>query len=95
MGLDQNTLQLVFNVVLITGVTSLAVMCHLLRQDNKKLTLKARFREQQERYISTRLGRESESAPALAEPSAQPDIRQFVARRSQEWNKVSDARSTS
>ncbi len=92
MGHDQSTLQLLFNVVMITGVTSLAIICHLLRQDNKKLTLKARFREQQERYVSTRLGRETECVPALAEPIAHQDIRQFVARRSQEWNKVSDSR---
>jgi hypothetical protein len=92
MGLDQSTLQLVFNFVMITGVTSLAIICHLLRQDNKKLALKARFREQQERYVSTRRGHESECPPALREPAEHQDIRQFVARRSPEWNKVSDSR---
>ncbi|HSR06866.1 MAG TPA: hypothetical protein VLM42_06935 [Bryobacteraceae bacterium] len=92
MGLDQRTLQLVLNVVLVTGVTSLAIICHLLRQDNKKLALQARFREQQERYISARQGHESECMPALNVPVAHQDIRQFVARRSQEWNKVSDSR---
>ena len=94
MGLDQSALQLVCNVVVITGVTSLAVICYLLRQDNKKLTLKLRIRERQ-RYISTPrtngvapevLGHESECTPALKVPVGHQDIRQFVARRSQEWN---------
>jgi len=81
-----------FNVVMITGVTSLAIICHLLREDNKKLALKARVREQQERYTSTRLDRGSESMPAAPGPFAHQDIRQFVAGRSQEWSKVGDSR---
>ena len=91
MGLDQRTLQLMFNVVMITGVTSLAIICHLLREDNKRLALKARFGEQQD-YTSTRLAREPECVPAAPEPFAHQDIRQFVAGRSQEWSKVGDSR---
>ena len=92
MGFDQRTLQLMFNVVMITGVTSLAIICHLLREDNKKLALKARFREQQERYTSTRLDLESEYLPAAPQSFAKQDIHQFVADRSQEWSKLSDPR---
>jgi hypothetical protein len=95
MGLDQPALQLVFNVVMITGVTSLLVSCHLLWQDNKKLTLKLRLREQQQRYNSrppandtapAAQGHRAESVPTLQAPVGQQDIRQFVAGRSQEWN---------
>jgi hypothetical protein len=94
MGLDSTTLQLVFNVVMITGVTSLAAICHLLAQDKKKLTLNRRAGEQRARYVSNQRanevasevqGQEAERTPAVNVPVRHQDIRQFVAHRSQAW----------
>ena len=81
MGLDSTTLQLVFNVVMITGVTSLAAICYLLAQDKKKLTLNRRAGEQRARYVANQ--RANEVAPNAA--VRHQDIRQFVAQRSQVW----------
>src|SRR6266851_5281636 len=39
MQLNQQALQWLFNVVIITGFTSLVVLCYVLKQDNKKMTL--------------------------------------------------------
>lgn len=83
MGLDQSALQLVWNVVLITAVSSLAIICHMLRQDNKKLTVRAKLRDQ-ERAISARIDRDSQILAVHPELNAQQDIRQFVTRRSKD-----------
>jgi hypothetical protein len=38
MELDQPHLQLIFNVIAITAVTSLAAICYLLKRDNQELS---------------------------------------------------------
>jgi hypothetical protein len=94
MGLDQTALQLAFNVVMITGATCLALTCHLLRRENEELTLKLRVREPEENHISTPRAEKAATRMLDRKPACMPptiprdrqDIRQFVARRSQEWN---------
>jgi hypothetical protein len=75
-------LQLILNVVMLTGVTSLAGYCYLLKKENRKLA-----------GDRTAPGPEADpavvSAPWEAErveiPSAPVDIRSFAADRRTRW----------
>ena len=70
-------LQLIFNVVAITGVTSLASFCYLLRKDNRKLA------------AERKAGSNQVARPVLVERPAvihaDPDIRNFAAHRRAQW----------
>ena len=68
-------LQLIFNVVAITGVTSLASFCYLLRKDNRKLAAQRQAR-------STEVAR---PVPVEDIALADPDIRNFAAHRRTQW----------
>jgi hypothetical protein len=72
------TLQLLFNVVLITGALSLAAFCYLLRRANQQLSY-----ELEQRHAAQPPSAAPTAPPA--QPSTQQDIREFVAHRSQEW----------
>ena len=95
MGFDQRALQLLLNVVAITGVTSMALMWHLRRRDNKKLQVNLSLQKQQGPFVPVpaqtdhgpkELGGESEGcATRNTTPGGDQDIRQYVARRSREW----------
>jgi hypothetical protein len=97
MQLDLATLQLVVNVVMITGVTSLAVICHLLKRDNQKLTNELNVRCQQVPRITFQAAPkafmpeqdsqpEQECVAALHSlPIKHPDIRRYVAQRAHGW----------
>lgn len=85
MGFDQRALQMLFNVMVITGITSSALMCYLRRRDDKKLPafvpVPARVDEG-----AKELGGEAEGPAILnTTPRGDQDIRQYVARRSREW----------
>jgi len=70
-------LQLIFNVVAITGVSSLASFCYLLRKDNRKLAA--------ERQAGSK---EVARLVAVERPTvihADPDIRNFAADRRTHW----------
>jgi hypothetical protein len=95
MGLDQPFLQLILNVVMTTGATSLALFCHLLKRENQRLTAELHLQNEQGPSLSIpktqqKIGSEAGSAPVLNAGSPVPedaptDIREFVKRRSQGW----------
>jgi hypothetical protein len=78
--LDQPALQLILNVVMITGVTSLALICHLLKRDNQKLALELTLRREEDRRNPKIL-----TAQAAFVCSEHEDIRQYVAVRKHDW----------
>ena len=75
--MEPTQIQLAFNVVAITGVSSLATFCYLLKKDNRKLAagLKVETRPQESRTVSAR----------RTTPTAPQDIRRFAANRRAEW----------
>ncbi len=85
MGFDQRALQLLFNVMVITGITSSALMWYLRRRDDKKLPAFVPVPAQADEGAKE-LGSEAEG-PAIfnTTPRGDQDIRQYVARRSREW----------
>ena len=86
MELDQPTLQLIFNVVTITGVTSVALICHLRRRDKQKLAAELNLRQTRDRLHSEIVTVQTAPAASIPEQSAtHQDIREFVARRAQNW----------
>jgi hypothetical protein len=87
--MEPNQLQLVLNVVTITGVTSFAGYCYLLRKENRKLAAERRPDSESERRDN------HQSVPAVIEPATFPvtaidedirqDIRNFAAGRRSGW----------
>jgi hypothetical protein len=79
--MESTQLQLVFNVVTITGVTSLAGYCYLLKKENRKLTT--------EKADSHREAPKAEvvQAATTAANSLDQDIRTFAAGRRTRWVK--------
>ncbi|HXP84733.1 MAG TPA: hypothetical protein VN841_08445 [Bryobacteraceae bacterium] len=95
MELDQSKLQLILNVLMITGLTSLALICRLLRRDNQRLTAELHRRPERSRIplkVSTRKAAPNAGVPlhSVATPNTpsmlQHDIRQYVAQRMQSWS---------
>jgi hypothetical protein len=91
MGLDQPALQWLFNVVMITGFTSLAVLCYVQKEDNKRLTLELAQRGLRNEKLPIPM-KPSAAGPisedkigSKASPLEHQDIRHFVALRSQNW----------
>jgi len=100
MELDGPTLQLIFNVVMITAVTSLATFCCLLRRANKQLTSELNqprvFKSTFAEYgvdPGPRVDTAKEPSPNVPLPVAQ-DIREFVTHRSQAWRVASTGTPT-
>jgi len=95
MGLDQPFLQLILNVIMTTVATSLALICHMLKQENQRLTAELHLRNEQAPSLSIpkaqqEIGSEPGCAPVVnaAPPlhtDVRPDIREFVKLRSQDW----------
>jgi hypothetical protein len=77
--MEPTQLQLVFNVVAITGVTSLASFCYLLRQENRKLASRLTGEIRQEEP-----GNPVEVAHAVV-TSTEKDIRTFAADQRARW----------
>jgi hypothetical protein len=92
MGLDHPVLQWLFDVVMITGFTSLAVLCYVLKRDNKKLTLELAHGQLRQEHseitmmqpaVPDAMGGQNTQSKAL--PVEHQDIRHFVARRLPDW----------
>jgi len=86
MEFNQPQLQLIFNVIAITAITSLAVMCALLKQDKDKLATEINLRRN--RSLQSSKTPAAPPPPLLRVPApsgTQQDIRQFVAHRAQGW----------
>ena len=100
MGIDQPALQLILNVVTTTAATSLALICYLLKLDNQRLTAELHLRKEQAQSLPNlnaprKIGSETNCLPAPASNAVEPvhqNIREYVKRRSQDWNGVLDAR---
>jgi hypothetical protein len=94
MGFDQPALQWLFDVVMITGFTSLAVLCYALKQDNKKLALELaegqQLRDEHSEITTTQSAAPGSASEQKTDSKASPlehqDIRHFVARRSHHWS---------
>jgi hypothetical protein len=83
MELQDVNLQLIGNIVTITSFTSLALICGILKRDNDRLTAQLQHWRNQNK---TRAGIPARTASKVPETPQEPvDIRQFVARRSQNW----------
>jgi len=87
MGFDPHALQLLLNVVVITGVTSLTLLWYLRRRDHLRLRREdppastARTEPAVQGHATT------ECAPVVCDSAkGDQDIRQYVARRSPEWS---------
>ncbi len=85
VDLDQRNLQFLFNVISITGITSFAPICYLLKRDNRELMTKRNPpRELDERALMS-----PSPSPIQREPAPQPelslDIREFVRDRAHGW----------
>ena len=80
-------LQLVFNVVAITGVSSLASFCYLLRKENRKLAAGIQVEPKHEKPRDTGAPALAQPTPAVvpAAPTAPGDMRLFAAHRRSEW----------
>ena len=88
-------LQLVFNVVAITGVSSLASFCYLLRKENQKLEADLHRRERDQLVkaahsvvisrLRADLSRQRTLPAAPTVPAKKEDIRAFAAGRRTEW----------
>lgn len=93
MELDQHLLQLLLNVVVITGATSIATMWYLRRRDKQKLRFYFSLRQERgalppvpAKQALKRAGGEAEYAPVFKpSPNGEQDIRQYVAKRSRAW----------
>jgi hypothetical protein len=98
MGLDQPFLLLILNVVTTTSATSLAVICHLLKQDNLRLSAELDRRNERGASLSIPTAPENvgtePSCDSLANavPPEHQDIRDYVKRRSHDWNIIVDHR---
>jgi hypothetical protein len=91
-GMESRQIELVFNLIAITAITSLALFCVLLKRDKDKLTAELILWRNELRTRSSLQSLQDESqrddSPAAApdtHPAAHQDIRQFVARRVQGW----------
>jgi hypothetical protein len=98
-------LQLILNVIIITGVTSLALMWYLQKQDHRKFGLN--LRREPDQYdqktpLTKTLSTTGHSGDSLKEPLCAPggarlvpspvvdqDIRQYVAHRARAWAALS------
>ena len=81
-------LQLILNVIGITGVSSLATICYLLRQENRKLADQLKQDGPKTRVAiprSSASNRDGQQLPALLSPAAPKDIRLLAADRRKGW----------
>jgi hypothetical protein len=97
MTLDLTHLQLVFNVVAITGLSSMTVICTILKRDKEELTAELKvWRDQGWHGPQPRASHPASQASApegstIQAPTPDPDIRQYVRQRMQEWVEVQSA----
>ncbi len=84
MAIDLSHLQLIFNVIAITGLTSLAAICTMLKRDNEKLAMELRTQSGHDPQPAS--ARENEAiAPQETLASGDENIRQYVSRRIPDW----------
>jgi len=77
--MELSQLQLIFNVVAITGASSLASFCYQLRKENRKLASRLSSEVQREES-----GKQAETTQTAA-ISTEQDIRTFAADQRARW----------
>lgn len=82
---DQPTLTLIVNVILVTGITSLALICHFLKRDKENLTAELTQQREEHKRSASRSVTEPSTAPEAPVRGEQQDIRGYVAKRKQDW----------
>ena len=101
MRIDLRALALFLNVVMITSLTSWALMLHLGRRDNKSLRVRLILRPGRSFVpVSAQTGEGPKESSGKSEcasilntlPSGEEDIRQYIARRSREWASTAKTR---
>jgi hypothetical protein len=75
--MEPGQLQLIFNVVTITGVTSVAGYCYLLKKEKRKLAIER----------STQNTKAVPPAPTPKEVAVDQDIRTYASARRNRWVK--------
>ena len=89
--MEPTQLQLVLNVVTITGMTSLAGYCYLLRKENRRLATRTQKEAPKAEVVQTVV--HLSAASASAAPAAKPapavelDIRTLASARRARWVK--------
>jgi hypothetical protein len=87
MAIDLPHLQLIFNVIAITGLTSLAAICTMLKRDNQKLTMELRNQDGDDPDRAS-APENDRIAPYTALASGNENIRQYVSRRIPDWVEI-------
>lgn len=83
MALDHLKLQLLFNVIAITAVTSLTLIWYLRKRDRE--TLVNRMSSLRQAAAARLQPAKSQEDPPITLPGVNPDIRQFVSHRATGW----------
>jgi hypothetical protein len=90
--MEPTQLQLVLNVVTITGMTSLAGYCYLLRKENRRLAMQTQKEAPKAEVVQTVVHLPSAaplSAPSAAKPAVvvELDVRTLASARRARWVK--------
>lgn len=88
MALDHSKLQLLFNVIAITAVTSLTLIWYLRKRDRENMVIRMAALRQAAAARTQKAPEEhahAETDPAIALPGTKPDIRNFVTNRATGW----------
>jgi hypothetical protein len=95
-------LQLILNVIIITGVTTLALTWYLQKRDDRKLTIGLNLSRESDQHdektplTQTPSTMDQQDGDSLKQPLCAPDqdIRQYVAHRARRWAALSVAGAT-
>ena len=83
-----DVLQLLLNVIGITGVTSLSLICYLVKRDNLALATEVRLLRERQGGDAT-IAAQSSSVRPVKPPAKDEDISRYVAQRSRRWAALS------
>ena len=85
--MEPTQLQLVLNVVTITGMTSLAGYCYLLKKENRRLATRTRREAPKAEVVQTVVHLPSTAAAAKPAAAVELDIRTLASARRARWVK--------
>jgi hypothetical protein len=92
--MEQAQLQLIFNVVSITGLSSLASLCYMMRKDNRKLAAELKSEPKQDERTTEvaispemQVRRQKPAGVLSAAVAARLEIRHLAAERRAGWVK--------
>ncbi|MBZ5674488.1 MAG: hypothetical protein LAP61_09605 [Acidobacteriia bacterium] len=85
--MEPTQLQLVLNVVTITGMTSLAGYCYLLKKENRRLATRAQKEAPKAEVVQTVVHLPSAASAAKPAATVELDIRTLASARRARWVK--------